>query len=391
MRAYRRTRHPLLVLGVVAAAALSACLVTPVARASDPRLQEAIDRRLEVQQRLDGLLDRTGRLEAEVSAERERLQVLRVTATGQRRRARAAGDLVASRIRAAYKWGQADLSLSLLTSGSSAQARERAQMLGLLAQRSRAELERVAAARERTDATAAQVAASVKRLRSRQAQLDAAHAESTRLVAQARSDEQQIRETIAAERRAAREEAARQRREAAAAAAVSAATTETAAAETAEAAAPRSSAAASRSGGVASGSTTSAASTACPVGQPRTYSDTWGAPRSGGRSHMGTDILAPHGTPSYAYEDGVISRMEASSLGGISLYLQGAGGASYYYTHLSGYTEGASVGKAVTAGEHIAYVGDSGNAAGISHLHFEVLPGGGSNVNPYPYVVRACG
>ncbi|MDQ3710070.1 MAG: M23 family metallopeptidase [Actinomycetota bacterium] len=106
---------------------------------------------------------------------------------------------------------------------------------------------------------------------------------------------------------------------------------------------------------------------------------------------MGTDILAPHGTPSYAYEDGVISRMEASSLGGISLYLQGASGVSYYYTHLSGYTAGASVGKAVTAGEHIAYVGDSGNAAGISHLHFEVLPGGGSNVNPYPYVVRACG
>jgi murein DD-endopeptidase MepM/ murein hydrolase activator NlpD len=106
---------------------------------------------------------------------------------------------------------------------------------------------------------------------------------------------------------------------------------------------------------------------------------------------MGTDILAPHGTPSYAYEDGVISRMDASALGGISLYLQGASGASYYYTHLSGYASGASVGDAVPAGEHIAYVGDSGNAAGISHLHFEVLPGGGANVNPYPYVVRACG
>ncbi|MBA3620898.1 MAG: hypothetical protein H0W51_01060, partial [Euzebyales bacterium] len=219
MRAYRRTRPGLLVLGVAAAAALSACLVTPVARAADPRLQEAIDRRLEVQQRLDGLLDRIGRLEAEVSAEQQRLQVLRATAAGQRRRAAAAGDLVASRIRAAYKWGQADLSLSLLTSGSSAQAMQRARLLGLLAQRSRAELETVAAARERTNAAAAQVGTSVNRLRSRQAQLDAAQAESTRLVAAARSHEQEVRETIAAERQAAREEAARQRREAAAAAA----------------------------------------------------------------------------------------------------------------------------------------------------------------------------
>ncbi|MDQ3451191.1 MAG: M23 family metallopeptidase, partial [Actinomycetota bacterium] len=130
---------------------------------------------------------------------------------------------------------------------------------------------------------------------------------------------------------------------------------------------------------------------ACPVGQPRTYSDTWGAPRSGGRSHMGTDILAPYGTPSYAYEDGVISRMDSSSLGGISLCLQGASGASYYYTHLSAYAGGVSLGKAVTEGEHIADVGGSGNAAGISHLHFEVMPGGGANVNPYPYVARACG
>ncbi|MDQ3453181.1 MAG: M23 family metallopeptidase [Actinomycetota bacterium] len=101
--------------------------------------------------------------------------------------------------------------------------------------------------------------------------------------------------------------------------------------------------------------------------------------------------MAPHGTPSYAYEDGIISRLEGSSLGGISLYLEGASGASYYYTHLSGYAADASVGKTVSAGELIAYVGDTGNAAGISHLHFEVMPGGGASVNPYPYVVRACG
>jgi murein DD-endopeptidase MepM/ murein hydrolase activator NlpD len=130
---------------------------------------------------------------------------------------------------------------------------------------------------------------------------------------------------------------------------------------------------------------------ACPVDQPRSYTDSWGAARSGGRAHMGVDILAPMRTAIRAYENGTISRMHTNGLGGISLYLQGGSGNEYYYTHLSGYADGVAVGQSVTAGQHIAFVGDSGNAAGIPHLHWEVRPGGGGNVNPYPYAYSACG
>jgi murein DD-endopeptidase MepM/ murein hydrolase activator NlpD len=219
------------------------------------------------------------------------------------------------------------------------------------------------------------------------------------LVAEATAQEAAVRDTIAEEEEARRIEAERRAREAA---------ERDRQVRTAAAAAPRPAAQAApaskaptSSGGGSSGSSGTTASAgaaapvvgniACPVGSPRSYSNTWGAPRSGGRSHKGTDILAPHGTPIYAYESGVVTRMSGSSLGGISLYMRGNSGTSYYYTHLSGYVSGISAGSSVTVGQHIAKNGDTGNARGTPHLHFEVMPGGGGNVNPYPYVLRACG
>jgi murein DD-endopeptidase MepM/ murein hydrolase activator NlpD len=130
---------------------------------------------------------------------------------------------------------------------------------------------------------------------------------------------------------------------------------------------------------------------ACPIGTPRTYSDTFGAPRSDGRTHEGVDLLAPEGTRIFAYEDGVISRLSQNTLGGITLYLEGDSGDEYYYAHLSGYVDGLAAGQRVTAGEHIAFNGDTGNAAGTPHLHFEIHPGGGEPVNPYPFVEEVCG
>ncbi len=129
---------------------------------------------------------------------------------------------------------------------------------------------------------------------------------------------------------------------------------------------------------------------ACPVSRPYSYVDTWGAARSGGRAHQGTDIMNPYGNKVHACVDGTISRESYNALGGVTLYLQGDDGNEYYYAHLSRYF--ARTGQRVQAGELIAYNGQSGNAAATApHLHFEVHPGGGSPVNPYPWVTRACG
>jgi murein DD-endopeptidase MepM/ murein hydrolase activator NlpD len=130
----------------------------------------------------------------------------------------------------------------------------------------------------------------------------------------------------------------------------------------------------------------------CILERPYSYVDSWGAPRSGGRSHQGTDVMAPHGARVFAFVNGVVSRESTSSNGGIQLYLQGDNGAEYFYAHLSGYAVAA--GTRVRAGQLIAYNGQTGNAQYTApHVHFEVHPGGSGStpVNPYPYLKRVCG
>ncbi|HWL37967.1 MAG TPA: peptidoglycan DD-metalloendopeptidase family protein [Frankiaceae bacterium] len=127
----------------------------------------------------------------------------------------------------------------------------------------------------------------------------------------------------------------------------------------------------------------------CPVGPNHAFRDTWGAPRSGGRTHKGVDIFAPYGAPAYAVTDGVVTRTSSSYNGGLGLYLRGNDGNEYYYAHMSRFT--SSAGQRVSAGQEVARVGDTGNARGGSpHIHFEIHPGGGYPVNPYPYVAQWC-
>lgn len=123
----------------------------------------------------------------------------------------------------------------------------------------------------------------------------------------------------------------------------------------------------------------------CPVQGPRSFSNDWGQPRSGGRRHQGNDILSPRGTPVVASVSGSV-RHHNSSLGGLSYYLKGSDGHTYFGTHL----QGSAASGQVSAGTVIGYVGDSGNARGTPHLHFEIHPNGGSPVNPYPTLSRYC-
>jgi murein DD-endopeptidase MepM/ murein hydrolase activator NlpD len=128
-------------------------------------------------------------------------------------------------------------------------------------------------------------------------------------------------------------------------------------------------------------------STACPVPNA-TFTDTWGAPRSGGRSHRGTDLMAPYGSRVYAVAAGTV-RTAYSSAGGVSLYLRADNGETYFYAHNASNT--VRDGQRVRAGDLVARVGTSGNAPdGAPHVHFERQVGG-SSVNPYAFLRRICG
>jgi murein DD-endopeptidase MepM/ murein hydrolase activator NlpD len=124
----------------------------------------------------------------------------------------------------------------------------------------------------------------------------------------------------------------------------------------------------------------------CPVQGPHAFTDTFGAPRPGGRTHQGDDILAPRGTPVVANVNGVV-RDHGNALGGLAYYLEGSDGNEYYGAHLEAYAASGQVSK----GTIIGYVGNTGDAAGgATHLHFEIHPGGGPAVNPTSVLRQFC-
>src|SRR5206468_6266523 len=134
------------------------------------------------------------------------------------------------------------------------------------------------------------------------------------------------------------------------------------------------------------------------------YIDDFGASR-GNSVHQGNDLMAAKKSAAVAAEAGTVKYWTTSRAAGCMLYLYGESGTIYYYIHLNndltakndnrgkcvrGVAYTVKNGARVAAGQQVAYVGDSGDAnGGASHLHFEVHPGGGHAVSPYPYLQKA--
>ena len=142
----------------------------------------------------------------------------------------------------------------------------------------------------------------------------------------------------------------------------------------------------------------------CPVGTPRAYWDGFGAPRYAGGYHLhkGVDMLAPASTPIYAPFSGY-AQTDYNTLGGKVVFVDGPHG-RVYNAHLSAYSSKSN--GYVQAGDIIGFVGDTGDAIGTPHLHFEfhpdVIPSNWQAssygysviedaINPYPLLLYACG
>jgi murein DD-endopeptidase MepM/ murein hydrolase activator NlpD len=117
------------------------------------------------------------------------------------------------------------------------------------------------------------------------------------------------------------------------------------------------------------------------------YSNDWGAARQNTGAHEGNDVFAPAGTPVLAVTDGTLQRVGTARVPGNRLYLHTDRGDYYFYGHLSSFEADARSGKRVEAGEVLGYVGSTGDAEPTPpHVHFEIHPGGGPPVNPYPFL-----
>ena len=134
------------------------------------------------------------------------------------------------------------------------------------------------------------------------------------------------------------------------------------------------------------------------------FTSGFGDGRDGGRSHKGQDMFCPRWTPILAAVSGTvdwIATKRPKKEKGYELLLRGDDGNLYFYAHLNNdnpgtrddagepryaYARGLKNGDRVAAGDVIAYVGDSGNAAKSGpHLHFEIHIGKwGNAMDPAP-------
>ena len=137
-----------------------------------------------------------------------------------------------------------------------------------------------------------------------------------------------------------------------------------------------------------------------PVDGAVTFSDDFGAPRSGGRTHEGNDLMTVDGKGVPVV---TVAAGEVDWIGATCCYLSIDHGDGWetWYIHLNndtpgtddgegwGIADGIAPGVTVTAGQLVGWIGDSGNAEASSpHLHFEIRFNGAA-INPYPYLTAA--
>ncbi len=282
------------------------------------------------------------------------------------------GAVISLRVRETFKHGATlDPVAVFLASDDAGAALAKAQTVQRLVAGDRVSSDEVAATRIR-------LLAVDDRLAEREQELADAEARQREVAAQLRDDleaAEQLEQRLTAEERRERERVERARRE-----------RERRERERRErerqARAQAASSSGSSSGSVSSGGM------ACPLDRPRHFTDTWGAPRSGGRGHRGTDILGAYGIPVRAITSGVWTVRRPGPSAGNWGVLRGDDGNHYWYMHLQSHT--VSSGTRVSAGQQVATNGDTGNARGTPHVHFELHPGGGSAVNPYSLLRSVC-
>jgi hypothetical protein len=139
-----------------------------------------------------------------------------------------------------------------------------------------------------------------------------------------------------------------------------------------------------------------------PVLGPNSYINDYTYARSGG-AHRATDIMASYGQQVHAAVGGRITWMPGATDNrppsyGYMITIRGDDGRSYNYIHLGrqdgpaseAYAPGLAVNSRVERGQHIGWVGHSGNAhPSAPHLHFEIRdpnvtdPYGSDRINPY--------
>lgn len=136
-----------------------------------------------------------------------------------------------------------------------------------------------------------------------------------------------------------------------------------------------------------------------PVAGENYYTDTFGAPRAGGLTHEGTDIMSAKMTPVVAAASGTVGWVSTTCCG---MELIHDDGYRSRYIHLNndtpgtddglgwGFAPGIVSGVHVEAGQLIGWVGDSGNAEFTApHLHFELRDSAGVAFNSYPSLLVA--